>query len=80
MMSGEFRTESEVEVAFDFSVDSGVAEYIGAKSWAYDRFAKDFRWRMNETEGRALFSFKRYPDALMFALYTGGVIRAVGAA
>lgn len=81
VMSGEFRPESEVNVAFDFDTDSGVAEYIGAKSWAYGRFGKDVRWRLIEREARAVFSFARYPDALMFTmLIDGAVIRRAGAA
>lgn len=81
MMSGEFRPEIEVEVAFNFDGASGVADYIDAKSWAYARFGKDVRWRLIEREARAIFSFTRYPDALMFALsIDGAVIREAGAA
>lgn len=81
MMSGDFRPETEVDVAFDFDTDSGVANYIDAKSWAYDRFGRNVRWRLIEREARAVFSFVRYPDALMFTMFIdGAVIREAGAA
>jgi hypothetical protein len=78
-MSGEFRPAAEVEVRFDFRADSGVIEYIEAKSWAQDRFGRDVRWRLLEAEGRGVFTFRTYPDALMFALFMPGAsIRSVG--
>ena len=81
LMSGDFDPEAEVHVQFDFDTDSGVIEYIDAKSWAFDRFGRDVRWRLIEREGRAVFSFARYPDALLFALASdGAVICEVGAA
>lgn len=80
LMSGDFDPEAEVHVLFDFDTDSGVIEYIDAKSWASDRFDKAVRWRLIEREGRAVFSFARYPDALMFAMsIDGAVIREAGA-
>lgn len=78
---GDFTPESEVDVAFDFNAHSGVADYINAKSWAFDRFGRCVRWRLIEREARAVFSFARYPDALMFAMsIDGAVIRAPSAA
>ncbi len=81
MRSRRFLAESEVEVAFDFDTNRGVADYIGAKTWAVDRFDRDVRWRMIEREGRAVFSFRKYPDALLFALsIDGAAIREAGEA
>lgn len=81
LMSGEFQPEAEVDLAFELDTASGVSDYIDAKSWAYDRFGRNVRWRLIEREGRGVFSFARYPDALMFALsIDGAVIRAPEAA
>lgn len=80
LMSGDFDPEAEVHVQFDFDTDSGVIDYIDAKSWAFDRFERDVCWRLIEREGRAVFSFARYPDALFFAMsIDGAVIRKAGA-
>jgi hypothetical protein len=79
-MSGDFDPEIEVHVEFDFDAASGVIDYIDAKAWAFDRFGRGVRWRLIEREGRAVFSFARYPDALMFAMsIDGAVIREAGA-
>lgn len=81
IIPGDFTPESEVDVAFDFDAGSGAADYVNAKSWAYDRFGRNVRWRLIEREARAVFSFARYPDALMFAMsIDGAVIRAPSAA
>lgn len=80
LMSGDFCPEAEVHVAFDFDADSGVVAYIDAKSWAFDRFGSDVSWRLIEKEGRAVFSFARFPDALLFTMsIDGAVIRSAGA-
>lgn len=80
LMSGDLEPKAEVHVQFDFDTDSGVIDYIEAKSWAFDRFGRDVRWRLIEREGRAVFSFTRYPDALMFTMsIDGAVIREAGA-
>jgi len=80
MVSGKFEPDAEVEVRLDFAIQSGVGDYLEAKRWALDRFGSDVRWQLIEREGKAVFAFRRYPDALLFALsFPAAAIRTPGA-